>query len=126
MGWLDEARARCEAATEGPWRAANGGVRTVAENTPDRVKKDGEPYKNAKYGPDWPALCYLNSMLGNQRWSDWDFIAHARADLPRALALIQRMAGVLREVRHGPRDQPGWAHRRLKKIDAVLKEVDDA
>ncbi len=125
MIWLDEARARCEAATEGPWEwsdqfhacehdglASSSGLNVVRS-----------------------AIDYGGSIVEVDE-ADARFIAHARTDLPRALDLIERMAGVLRDARENltlfhdddeggsVNDEDGWEVR--DRIDALLKEVSDA
>lgn len=76
-----------------PWVSANGGVRTVEEYVPDRVKKDGTPYKNAKYGPYWVAPCFSVAMMGEgvpaERLADWTLIAEMRNALPHLLRVVR-------------------------------------
>jgi len=75
MDKLDEIRARCEAATLGPWE----------------YKTNRHPNLN---GTPWG---WIDGPAGNMCWSgyqsriDADFIAHAREDIPYLLAEIERL-----------------------------------
>lgn len=73
---LDEAaiRARVEAATEGPWFGAAGGLHVYGATPGDQVAK-----------------C--------RRRADADFVRHARTDLPAALDEITRLRAALDDAR---------------------------
>lgn len=71
----DAARARCEAATEGPWSAESHCTDAEA----DLTRADG-----------WDLAVDPNGGNPFHRW-DADFIAAARQDLPDALDEIERL-----------------------------------
>ncbi len=74
---LDEIRCRCGAATPGPWKAFVEG----------RDHESGSSFimtgEGANRGED--------IELSGARPADYDFIAHARQDVPRLLAEIARL-----------------------------------
>ena len=74
-----EARERCERATPGPWVHSPPGV--------------DEPHVSTKIGSDGERVDWLASPRSapSKRWHDAAFIAHAREDLPVALAWGERM-----------------------------------
>lgn len=74
MTWIEQAKARCEAATDGPWGA--DGV-LITEPTGDGI--GGEMY-NAP---------------------DTRFVVGARTDLPFALEMLTEAAEILRENSRG-------------------------
>ena len=90
---IEEARERCAAATPGPWEIDHEGlVRTASPEMLD------EPIVLASTYP---------GEEGRLQWSTEDraFIAHARADLPAALAEIERLRDLLREADKAPAEK---------------------
>ena len=82
-GRLEEAQARCEAATLGPWCWRRNGFDITLELTPvDRVVTGDEDKV--------PVLAMPAGTSGGHRPYDNDreFIANARQDLPDALAVV--------------------------------------
>lgn len=77
--WRKEARARCEAATKGPWFNRQGGY-----NKTGIPKIYSDPEKDS----------YVAHATSNG-----DFIAHARTDLPRALDLLDELEAWLRATK---------------------------
>lgn len=72
---LDAIRARCEAASPGPWRATNGLLASIV----------------AEVGCGW----FVETDIGgSSRLAAYDaaFIAHARTDVPALLAEVERLA----------------------------------
>ena len=88
-------KARCDAATPGPWAHM-------------RQNKEGRDVSRGTVRPeadDMPALaecCSQTTKLGERGAYDWEsnaaFIAEARADLPDALAEIERLGNILDRV----------------------------
>lgn len=75
MSWLEEAKKRCEEATQGPWEMFRSGFICREE--------------------DGSCICCpgCSNCSGNDAEvskPDMDFIANARTDLPRALELLER------------------------------------
>jgi hypothetical protein len=95
--WLEEARARCDAATEGPWEwraLEDESVREMVALIPHVLDK------RYRGGYRYPTITVLDG--GFNDWDacgvgatepDADFIAHARTDLPKALDLIEELQG---------------------------------
>ncbi len=86
---LSQINARCEAATEGPWRAVgdvgvrnDGGYVIFSKAKPSHYLDQDERYER-EIG-EWHA--------------NLELIAHARQDLPDCLAEIKRLQGVLDEI----------------------------
>lgn len=71
---LDEAERLAKAATEGPWRALDGGVRDASDN---RIA-------TAHIGGSW-----------DQRDANAAFIVHARTFVPAAVARIRELEAAL-------------------------------
>jgi len=107
---LNEAavRARCEAATEGPWFGSAGGLHVYGATPGDEVAELRRP-------------------------ADADFVRHARTDLPAALDEITRLRAALDEAR-AERDRwqrradqnEEWWRREDARAEAAEKERDDA
>lgn len=95
------AKARCEAATLGPWETCDYGVLTSWEY--HRTKKAGTPAKAGKYTqkpmklPVVLTTCPLSAFPMLRR--NCDFIATARTDLPDALAEIERLEAEVAALR---------------------------
>lgn len=84
MDRLAEIRARCDAATPGPWKST---AHTEDEHEPiDRV-----------LGPKVREIAIINPYggFGNDEWNrtifDGEFIAHAREDIPFLLDVITKL-----------------------------------
>ena len=88
------ARARCEAATEGPWI------------TDDEHSYHDPAFVYPAVALYTDAICTMHMSSAPNWREDRDFIAHARQDLPAALdeldvkdAEIERLRGALEEIR---------------------------
>ena len=83
--WTNErheaARARCEAATEGPWESCGGTIEGGPTSGRDVVTT----------AVDCMAYCYGGRGRGVEHPEDREFIAHARADIPDLLAEVERL-----------------------------------
>ena len=105
MSRLDEIRARCEAATKGPWRC--------------EIETHGCHWLFDGLGT---VLCYL-------KWEDADdaeFIAHAREDLPALLAVVEAAAEWLaheRERRKLLNPDGTLDHLAMQQIERMLPET---
>lgn len=91
--WREEAQARCEKATPGPWQADLSELDDVVvwageERPRDLVFNMGERVTMV-------GTTYAHDAENGQ------FVAHAREDLPRALALLAQCEEALAAV-------PGW------------------
>lgn len=109
-------RARCEAATKGPWSAKDvaGAGLQISGVLPEGFKFDGTA-KGADGRTEfmlWTIRQLMWVQIADERWvqfetGPWadmqkanaDFIAHARTDIPALLALIEHQARELIEVR---------------------------
>jgi hypothetical protein len=94
MSWMDDAKARCEAATAGPWvRDSDWWVLREEDRGKDvnAFDEDNDPPQVVPVVGMW-----IEDRELRVTREDADFIAHARTDLPRALALIDEMAACLR------------------------------
>lgn len=98
--WVELAMERCEAATPGPWRAVDG---DDMEGAVIEKANDAEAEHMRR----------VAQADGYEENENADFIAHARTDLPRALAAV-RAADELAEyieavLDMSDRHQPGLA-----------------
>ena len=93
---IREARERCERATPGPWVHSPPGV--------------DEPHVSTKIGSDGERVNWLASPRSapSKRWHDAAFIAHAREDLPAALAEIERLNRLVVATANA---DPSWVER---------------
>lgn len=82
---LSEIKARCDAATAGPWNVG-GGTQSSFYNGKNAVILQSGRYVIADRAvyPD-------SSDFNDQVFSNMDFIAHARTDLPVCVAEIERL-----------------------------------
>lgn len=83
---LAEIKARCEAATPGPWAVgANNPYRdrSAIYQTPDAQKVN-------------PLRWQVAAICREVRQCDSDFIAHARTDIPALLAEVERLRTYIR------------------------------
>lgn len=88
---LAEIRARCEAATAGPWwHDWNMG---------------GSPNEVWVSGDSWGLICTTDGGVGDED-KDAEFIAHAREDIPALLAEVERLRG---ENEANAEAVEGWA-----------------
>ncbi|MBN1207447.1 MAG: hypothetical protein JXB05_21395 [Myxococcaceae bacterium] len=78
---LDEIRARCQAATPGPWKAFIEG----------RDHESGSSFIMTGEGVGRRQ----DIEMSGATTADYDFIAHARQDVPRLLEEIARLRGLL-------------------------------
>lgn len=79
--WLDEAQARCDAATEGPWAACER-----ESESPNLFRSDGTVL--AMFF--WPAHAPEETRAAEILTYDTvEFAAHARTDLPRAISELR-------------------------------------
>ena len=76
--WLEETQARCDAATEGPWK-----VGPVMDENGDEIA--------GIYLPGEQQAAIVSYAI----IEDDAFIANARTDLPRALVIIRQMKAAL-------------------------------
>jgi len=76
---LDEMAARCEAATKGPWEWQMNDLDEL--RGPNNELLAVEPFDHTEESGFWPVSC---SCQANK-----DFMAHARTDLPRAIAALR-------------------------------------
>lgn len=83
--WIDAAQARCDRATPGPWRAPETPV--PSWHNPS-VIRGGAASVNESMPTDWIAEAGPADANGQ---ADAEFIAAARADLPRALAALRKV-----------------------------------
>lgn len=83
----DAASARCEKATKGPWECGGPGISVIYCVDPGCGGPDAKP-------PCYDVVATLDQKQpcepSPQALADADFIAHARADLPAALAELKR------------------------------------
>lgn len=91
--WLDETKVRCGAATAGPWEATDAWD-PVSEGA--RAWPRWEVTAPLRRDPE--TACATRPVIPFSA-ADAEFIAHARVDLPRALALIDELAETLRSLR---------------------------
>ena len=113
--WLDEIRARAEAATEGPWQWDEG-ANSIAEQL-ELTEDDeyaGEKFIDAELRSSSgveiiPTRVDHHELMYDGDWiSDADraFIAHARTDIPRLLRHVARLRVALAwVVLHARRNQ---------------------
>ncbi len=76
---LEAIRKRAEKATEGPWKVYDEYCDTVER------EEDGE--------------CIARIASRDKRNDDMEFITHARTDIPKLLAEIDRLHGILHDAR---------------------------
>ncbi len=91
---LKEIKARCEAATEGPWEARL--YNHVGRPYKLWIHKDFSPAHSlilAEISVEYPVDVPLT-----QRGANAVLMAHARQDLPDCVAEIKRLQGVLDEI----------------------------
>lgn len=117
---LAEIRARCEAATPGPWKSEDGwGVGL-------RYGRNARAY-HAAGARGWPVLFRCQSendmsaqLSKSQRQANCDFVARAREDVPALLKEIERLRTALAEVATLP------AERADEAIARSIKALEDS
>ena len=82
---LDAIKARCEAATPGPWEVPAANV--------FRVLAPGAPHHNPPQGlcPPYPWRVVVEASQNDPSAEDVAFIAHARTDVPALVAEVERL-----------------------------------
>lgn len=118
MTWLDEAEARCKAATEGPWIAVGRPRGRYAEEVGRcnywRIETLATPFL--------AMLAELNgadSSAHTKIGDDAALIAAARTDLPEALRLLREAVALLEEADLG---DPGPLHDRHAALLAAIEK----
>ncbi len=88
---LDKIRERAKAATPGPWRNEpnTGAGRVWVQISRHRGDRDCEPLFNVRSPGRNPS-----TEEYQQRAADAGFIAHARTDVPRLLAVVDALLGL--------------------------------
>ena len=123
---LERLKALLGEATDGPWRACNGGVRTTW-TVPDRIRKDGQPYKNAKqvpvfvlndFGVLFRGLGGADPTPSDQNLIDWSLTATLRNAGP-ALVAVAEAADVYVKAERGT-----YEHTRC--LDDIQQDLIDA
>lgn len=113
---LTQIRERAERATEGVWFAAYGGVYSTNTNTRGIYESTTE-------------VCTLNDgeYIENQNEeNDAAFIAHAREDIPKLLAEVERMRELLfKAYQHGVTAEAYQNGKDIKEIYEYLYGGDD-
>ncbi|MBS4195388.1 hypothetical protein [Lederbergia citri] len=85
---IETIRKRAEAATEGPWFHTNYHVAT-------------KPEVHGGYPPNSASICETcdGEYIENYNKADAEFIAHARTDIPKLLAEIERLRSIIKDIR---------------------------
>lgn len=86
---LDAIRARCDAATPGPWNAGRGDMATIVDGYESKWIYAGENNKYLAVASGYEVNDW-NEVMDNAR-----FIAHSRADVPDLLAEVARLTAAL-------------------------------
>lgn len=128
-----EARARCEAATPGPWHyypcgdKSNDCLLGVAFGDkgehPPPGKVELHPYDEKRHDYEMDKYTLdpvIASCEDHADYNDFDFIAHARTDLPAALDEIDRLEKAIRKHRDYRGDDRCWLDDR--ELYAALPE----
>ena len=109
---LQQMEKRCDAATEGPWFfGAYAGRDTDTLLT--RNDSEGE------LDEPTPALEAIGELSDGEVSDNWDFVAHARTDLPRLLAAFKVLKHEVEERVSTGRGL--WAIRALAHAERLLK-----
>ena len=96
---LTAIRARCEAATPGPWRREGGSPACVITQCPPH-KIDGQRvfcHLDGSKAGQFLGICFGTPACSywEQEWADLDFIAAAREDVTTLLTEIGRLRELL-------------------------------
>lgn len=87
--WLQAARARCNDATPGPWETTELG--TVSE-CPDGIEPDCH---ESTFGTELVKVLEGRSLGDDQLEKNWEFVDHARMDLPHAIDTTEAADAVI-------------------------------
>ena len=144
------AKKRCEAATEGPWRAgyedgsAPDEVMTVAEHrhqTAVGIKMESGKTKRGRYvsltrddsvppltfPPMSDAICDIDDALPEaERLGNAEFIAHAREDLPAALKALEEAQATQRLADEAIGHASIALGERAREVELLKRERDEA
>lgn len=121
---IAEIKARCEAATPGPWETANKSVRVAGS------QQEASWGKYAPNGYDGGICNCLggnsyratkNSPVNVQARANADFIAHSREDLPWALDIIAAQQAEIDRLTEAQRWIP--VTERLPREDCIIYEA---
>ncbi|MFG3488494.1 hypothetical protein [Streptomyces sp. NPDC047972] len=96
--WLDEIKARTDAATPGTWCTEYDGTGTYSITADVRLHLD----EGFSFGP--PICALATAGDGTQTYADAEFIARARADVPRLLDWIEQLQAEVASLR-GEKEQ---------------------
>ena len=111
--WLNEVRARADAATEGTWCSEYDGDGTYSITADVRLI----PGKGFTFGP---SICTLaNTADDKQAYANADFIARARTDIPRLLSLTDQLQAEVAELHAKLRVR----ERQLRRLDPELTRL---
>ena len=112
--WMREAQSRCDAATKGPWDGDVGYV------SPDAVPLRGDDVVYCVMADSGDVAYIANALdTAGKTGDNAAFVAHARMDLPKALAMCRELAAVVREV-------AGILPRRRPHQEQLFERVQDA
>ncbi len=106
---LAEIKARCEAATDGPWLDRGN----CLEGQIEGYHLDFAQITTVGFDSEI-ALISSDQLATEQQVANGDFIAHARQDLPDCMAEIERLQGIekaLRDLYNDCRNEPCDAQR---------------
>ena len=105
---IDEIRARCEAATRGPWRTKH----------PRYGGDDIKIYDNNAWAKGLTPFAVVED---DGIYSNADFIAHAREDIPWLLAEVGR----LKEINKALKSDNYNAEMNLSHLAAIIQEYEE-
>jgi hypothetical protein len=87
---LDVIKARCDAATQGPWMVGDG--------SPERLYLGADAVMCDVRGVVCGRAIYGNSAYDKQTYADIEFIATARQDVPALLTEVERLSSELYDM----------------------------
>ena len=90
---LDEMQARCDAATDGPWFVHEIGNSSDQEPTSIVVHEGRFDWTDLMSEDSESAVAWM-PRWERQEWTDAQFIASARTDLPRLIAAVRAVLDV--------------------------------
>ena len=113
--YLDAIKARCEAATPGPWAVAGKGVGAADDDRrPWIIAPDGEA------DPWWVAMFETEVPNSDFGLENAEFAAHARTDVPALVAEVERLGAENGELRTLLAGQSNLVVRKAKEAAEVL------